>query len=139
MRLSKVLLVKDGRQMVIQGMCHIAPQAFYKAVQDDIDRLSSQKYTILYEKVIGSRIAEFKSERALKIRKVFLLLLFFCSNVLNNYINRRTTYPCYVGKIIKKRKRTYLSQSRCCFLCNQSNISCLLSEVNITCSFRYLR
>jgi len=78
MRVSRMVLKRNGQQAILRGMIHVCSDAFYQEVQEELNWAQSNGYHIFLEHIMAgaSEITVTKNEQ--RIRR---LLLFFMNEV----------------------------------------------------------
>lgn len=74
MRLSRVILEKEDKIAVLQGMIHIGPDSLYKHLQGDVDWAVNNNYQIFFEGVKKDPPKRATTTNEVKIKKFFSLL-----------------------------------------------------------------
>ena len=75
MKLSKVVLAKDDRTAVLQGMIHVGPGKLYELLQSDIDWAVKNNYQIFYEGVKRTPLQRAATRNEVRIRLFLRSLL----------------------------------------------------------------
>lgn len=76
MRLSQTILMRGNQRAILQGMIHVAPEQFYKKIQEDLNLAAKNGDLIFFEGVTKGSLKEpFRTPNERKI-KSFLLSLF---------------------------------------------------------------
>ena len=73
MRVNKVRMTKDDRNLIIQGMVHVAPKSFYEQIQKEMNEGKEAGYTFFFEG-IRTRVPEVSlTKNQTKIKEVLNL------------------------------------------------------------------
>ena len=85
MKLSRVVLAKEGKEAILQGMIHVESKKLYEYLQKDIEWAEDNQYVFFYETVQGSYPEVFANKNQEQIKAFFVFISEFLPILANSF------------------------------------------------------